>query len=329
MKGYAVLLLIAAILLMALPLPAAFGHSSDSAPDAQAPTAPQSPSPSESSAASVFKILVGDEVITLDSRDFLIRTLAFEMAPSYHAEALKAQTVAAYTYYGRRRLIQEATPDPQLNGAHFKTPDDRFPLAYSTDQLQEKWGAHFDENYQKLADIVDEVLGHYILYNGQWIDACYFAISSGATESAEMVWGSDIPYLRSVASPFDKGTTGYEQTVTMTPDAVKQAFLAADATLSFGDDPSTWFGATEKNQTGSLKSVAVGGKPFAATSIRSILGLRSTHFTVIWQEGSFRFTTRGYGHGVGMSQQGANQLAQQGYTWQEILQYYYTDVTIV
>ncbi len=327
MKGYALLLLVAAILLMALPLPALFNSTADM-PPSSSPSDNHTP-PTTPAANDTFKLLVGDEVVALDARDFLIRTLAFEMAPSYHTEALKAQAVAAYTYYGRRRLAQQAAADPALGGAHFKTPAANFPHDFTTDKLRERWGDAFDAHYATLAAAVDAVLGHHIAYGDEWIDACYFAISHGATESAEMVWGSDVPYLRSVASPFDRLATGYEHTLTQTPDAVKQALTTIDATLSLGDDPATWFGVAEQNATGSLKSLTIGGKAIPATTMRTTLGLRSTHLTVAFADGSFRFTTRGYGHGVGMSQHGANYLAQQGYTWQEILQYYYTGVTIV
>ncbi len=323
MKGYALLLLAAAVLLMLLPLPALFGGKAVESPPPPAEAPPGTPTTDS------FRLLVGDEVVTLEAREFLIRTLAFELSPHYHPEALKAQAVAAYTYYGRRRLAQESSPDAALHGAHFKTPDSRFPHDYSPDKLREKWSAQYDAYYQALSAAVDAVLRHHIVYGNEWIDACYFAISHGVTEDASTVWGSDIPYLRSVASPADKLAAGYEHTVTLPADAVKQALLAADSALTLGDNPADWFGAAEKSPTGSLKSITVGGNSLSATTLRTALGLRSTHITIEWQPDGFHFTTRGYGHGVGMSQQGADALARQGYTWQEILQYYYTDVTIV
>ncbi len=335
MKGYALLLLLAAALLLLLPLPALSRSDIAATPSADASATPSQSTTDNiqaapnTSAKNQFRILSDDKVLSVEDRDFLIRTLAFEMSPTYHAEALKAQAVAAYTYYGRRRLAQAESPDPSLKGAHFKAPVAGFPQNYSIEKMREKWGNQFDTHYNKLAAAVDAVYGHYITADGQWIDACYFAISHGTTESAATVWGSDIPYLRSVASPADKLAPGYESTVTLTPDRVKAALLAHDSTLALSENPASWFGATQATATGSLKSVTIGNKTIPATAIRSALELRSTHFSVTYADNTFQFTTRGYGHGVGMSQYGADYLARQGYTWQEILQYYYTGITIV
>jgi stage II sporulation protein D len=275
-----------------------------------------------------FKILTGDTVTELTCREFLIRTLAFEMSPTYHAEALKAQAVAAYTYYGRRQRAQATEADPALKGAHFKAPDDTFPQDYTTDKLRERWGDKYDTYYNKLCAAVDEVIGKHITYNNEWIDACFFAISNGSTESAKTVWGADVPYLQAVASPGDKLAPAYESVVTMTAEQAKTALTASDAALTLGDDPTAWFGQTTLSAAGTVTSLPVGGKTLTGTAVRSALGLRSASFSVAFAHGSFRFTVHGYGHGVGMSQYGADYLARQGYNWQEILQYYYTGVKI-
>ncbi len=339
MKGYALFTLLVAALLLLLPTLALPRATTTAAPTPADTTATAStattPAPTVTTTAKptatapVFKILVGEEVITLDCREFLVRTLAFEMGPSYHAEALKAQAVAAYTYYGRRRLAQEAQPDPTLKGAHFKTPVTSFPQDYTKEKLRDKWGTQFDSHYNKLAAAVDAVMGRYITHNGEWIDACYFAISGGQTESAAAVWGADVPYLRSVPSPADKLAPGYETAVTLSADAVRAALTKLDPTLTLGDDPAAWFGTPTKTAAGSVKTLPVGGKPLSGTSLRTALGLRAANFTLQYTDGGFCITTRGYGHGVGMSQYGADTLARQGMSWQEILQHYYTGITIV
>ncbi len=326
MKGYAVFLLGIACLLMLLPIPAL--------PETQATVTPPSSEPEQSTpddgvlTGATFKILTGDTVTELSCRDFLIRTLAFEMSPTYHAEALKAQAVAAYTYYGRRQRAQTVNPDPTLKGAHFTSPDDTFPQNYTIDKLRERWGEQFDAHYATLCAAVDAVTGKHITHNGEWIDACYFAMSNGSTESAKVVWGAEVPYLQAVASPGDKLVTGYETKTTLTAEQVKSALTAADTTLTLGDDPAAWFGEPTLSAAGTVTTIPVGDKTLAGTAVRAALELRSATFTVTYTDGSFTFTVRGYGHGVGMSQVGANHLAQQGYTWQEILQYYYTDVTL-
>ena len=330
MKGYAVFLLSVACALMLLPLPALPKTQATVTPLTSAPEQSEPPSSDGGETQEMtFKVLHGDTVTELPCREFLIRTLAFEMSPTYHAEALKAQAVAAYTYYGRRQRAQTANPDPALNGAHFKTPDDRFPQEYTVDKLRERWGDKFDTYYTTLCAAVDAVTGKVITHDGEWIDACYFAMSNGSTESAKVVWGAEVPYLQAVASPGDKLAAKYETTVTLTAEQMKTALIAADSALTLGDDPAAWFGEPTLSAAGTVASIPVGGKMLAGTAVRAALGLRSATFSVTFADGSFTLTVRGYGHGVGMSQVGANHLAQQGYTWQEILQYYYTGVTIV
>lgn len=330
MKGYAVLLGIVAAVLLALPLPA-LSHAPSDEPIVSAPqgTTPPSNTSATPDAQTVWRVLSGDTIYELPCREFLIRTLAFEMSPTYHVEALKAQAVAAYTYYGRRHRAHNADPDATTDTADFVSPGERFPQEYTAEKLRERWGDKFDEYYATLCAAVDAVLGRYMTYNGEWIDACFFAMSNGNTESAENVWGTAVPYLRSVASSGDTLAAKYETTVTMTAAQVKAALCAADSTLTLSEDPSAWFGDPTLTDTGMVLSMPVGNKTLAGTALRTALDLRSATFRVACTADGFTFTVQGYGHGVGMSQCGANHLAKQGYTWQKILQHYYTGITIV
>lgn len=333
MKGYILLLLLAALLLLVIPLPA---HRATLVPPAEPPPSLSEPPPTTDSSndepsvtEGVFKILCGNEVVTLSEREFLIRTLAAEMSPTYHSEALKAQAVAAYTYYGRRRTAQEATPDEALQGAHFVTGNERFPADYTTEALQKRWGKQYQANYEKLCAAVDAVLGRAMTYEDTYIDACYFSISNGCTESAKTVWGTDIPYLQAVASPGDRLAPGFQSTVTLTAEQVRTAMSTADPAVTLPEDPATWFGTPTLSEAGTVISIPVGDTALPGTQIRTLMGLRSATFTVDYADGNFTFTVCGYGHGVGMSQYGADYLARQGYTWEEILHYYYTGVTII
>lgn len=339
MKGYLILFLLVALLLMLLPVPALPRPHTTAAPNhdqTTESTATDAPSPTETTtavsgnepSALTFKMLAGDTVTELPCREFLIRTLAFEMSPTYHSEALKAQAVAAYTYYGRRQHAQKENADPALKGADFKVPDDTFPQEFTVDKLKAKWNDQFDIYYNKICAAVDGVIGRYMTYGDEWIDACYFAISNGSTESAAVVWGSDIPYLRPIASPGDRLAPNYESVVTLTKEQVKSALTAAEPTILFGEQPSTWFGKTTLSDAGTVTSLAVGDKELTGTAIRTALGLRSASFSVEYEKDAFRFTVHGHGHGVGMSQYGADYLARQGYSWEEILKYYYNGVTI-
>ena len=210
MKGYVLLLLATAVLLLLIPLPALSRSTAADTTPAESTPPPESdrsdssePEPSPTPLTGQFRILCGTEVVTLEERDFLIRTLAMEMSPTYHTEALKAQAVAAYTYYARRRQRQTDQPDKALQGADFATPNADFPAAYTEEKLRERWGSQYDTYYNKIIAAVDAVAGQTMTYDGQLIDACYHSISSGCTESALVVWGAEIPYLQAVASPGD------------------------------------------------------------------------------------------------------------------------------
>ena len=332
MKGYGWLTLAVAALLLLLPLPAFSLPPAEETPpptpptDSPVSTDPTAPPTTEE--AAVFRILCGEEVVTLDEEEFLIRTLAMEMSPATHEEALKAQAVATYTYYARRRQAQAEKADPALKGADAVTPNAKFPSEYTGEKLRERWGERYDEYYNKLTAAVQAVKGIAITHDGKYIDACYHAISNGSTESAETVWGADIPYLQTVASPGDRLSEGYDSQVTLSADEVRAILADTEAEVTLGDDPATWFGSPTLAEGGTVAQQPVGDATLAGTQVRQLFGLRSAAFDVTYRDGTFTFAVRGYGHGVGMSQHGADYLARQGYTYQEILAYYYTDVTI-
>ncbi|MBQ5840402.1 MAG: stage II sporulation protein D [Clostridia bacterium] len=328
MKGYGLLFLVAAAILLLLPLPAFSKGTASTPPSSPADTASDITDSSEPlTQTAVFRVLCGEEVVALTERDFLLRTLALEMSPTVHTEALKAQTVAAYTYYSRRRAIQNEKPDASLKGADFVTPADSFPTDYTDEALKQRWGDKYDAYRQKLEGAVDSVTGYTLQRDGALIDACYFAISNGSTESAATVWGADIPYLQAVASPGDRLAPDYCSTLTLTPTQVQTA-LAAEAAVTLPDDPAAWFGKPTLSAAGTVDTIPVGGTTLKGTQVRQLLGLRSATFTVDYDKERFTFTVYGYGHGVGMSQYGADYLARQGYTYEEILQYYYQGVTL-
>ncbi len=331
MKGYTIMLLICVALLLLLPI-AALPHDRTAIAPADT-TSTTSPTATSTTAAvvendqAVFRILVGDTVVALEEREFLIRTLAYEMSPTYHEEALKAQAVAAYTYHARRREIQRRQPDEALKGADFAAVDPTFPGNYTAVALRAKWGDNYTAHYDKICAAVDAVMGHTITYDGALIDACYFAISSGSTEDAATLWGNEIPYLRAVASPGDRLAPDYQTSVTFTADEMRQKLTAIDE-ITLGADPAAWIGTPTCSPAGTVTTIPVGGTTQTGVAMRAALGLRSACFACAYADGTFTLTVRGYGHGVGMSQYGADYLARQGYTWQEILQYYYTGVTV-
>jgi len=331
MKGYTLILLVMAGLLLLIPLPALQSPPSappvsDETPVESRPQATTPPDPVQGD--DMFRILVDDTVVELGVREFLIRTLAMEMSPTYHEEALKAQAVAAYTYYSRRQKLQQKSPDPALKGADFATPDAAFPGNYTAVGLKKKWGDAYDTNYNKICRAVDAVIGKTITHNGELIDACYFALSGGSTESAAVVWGSDIPYLQAVASPGDVLAPTCESRLSFTAADFKEKLTAAHSDLTLGDDPAGWLGELTHSSAGTVTAFPVGNLTLTGGQVRTALGLRSACFTVSYDKEGFAFTVKGYGHRVGMSQYGADYLARQGYRYDEILTYYYKGVTV-
>ncbi len=334
MKGYGLILLILAALLLLIPLPALPRQAATAAP-----TAPSTPTatdpviapttiPPKPEDEAVFRMLCGEEVVTLTQREFLFRTLAMEMPASYHPEALKAQAGAAYTYYHRRRLAQAKEADPALKGADFVTPNDQFPQEYTEEKLKRRWGEQYATYCEKINNALDAVEGQVITYKGALIDACFHAISNGTTESADVVWGAEVPYLQAMASPGDRTAPGYQSEKTMTPAQVKEALSTLEPAVTLPSDPAAWFGKPTLSAAGTVETQPVGDQQLAGTKVRQLMGLRSAAFTITYQDGQFTFTVFGYGHGVGMSQYGADYLARQGYTYREILTHYYADTKI-
>lgn len=337
MKRYLVLVLIVFTLLLLVPLPALGSRDGDK-PGADVSKTP-APSPdgniSDTGSApeenATFKILNTStgEVVEMEEREFVIGTVASEMPASYHTEALKAQAVASYTYYSAKRAKAREEPEEALKGADFSDVPATFPETYTEEGLRERWGDNFDTYYNKICVAVDEVMGKTITYDGQLIYAAYHAISSGTTETGVPVWNVDYPYLQSVPSPGDKLSPQYSSEASFTAEQFSAAVSGIADGLNLSGDPAGWItGEAERTAAGTVTALTVGGVSLTGQQVREALELRSACFTVEWRENTFLFTVQGYGHGVGMSQYGADYLARQGSTYEEILHYYYTGVVI-
>lgn len=271
----------------------------------------------------VFKVknVETDEVFTYDTADFLIGIVSCEMSASAPAEALKAQAVAAYTYYCKQRAAAK-------DGTFSNVPDTFF--TYGTKEgLQARWGDAFQKNYDAIKNAVSAVQGEQILYENQPITACYHAISAGLTERAADVWGGDYPYLIPVDSFGDLQAKDYETTVTVSTADLTAALQSSNANFQPQGEPDEWFAQPDTTDSGFVKTVAVCGTVFKGTDIRRALSLRSACFTTQCKDDAFTFTVRGYGHNVGMSQAGAVYMANLGADYREILGHYYPHTTII
>ena len=186
-------------------------------------------------------------------------------------------------------------------------------------QLRNLWGKDYDRYYQRIYDAVTSTGNICVYYNGNYIDAVYHSTSNGYTEDAVNVWGNRIPYLQTVASTWDQNVSSYLKIITKEE---------SDIISILGLDNLDEIQILERNNSGRVEKVQIGNKIFSGVELRNMLGLRSTDFEIIKDNNIITITTKGYGHGVGMSQYGAKGMAEQGYSYREILNHYYTNVNI-
>lgn len=249
-------------------------------------------------------------VITLSLEEYLIGVVGAEMPASFPMEALKAQAVVARTY-ALKKIESGGKLTDTVSTQSYK----------DNNELKKLWGSSFDTYYQKIKTAVTATKGLSIYYQGKYIDAVYHSTSNGKTQDAAYVWGNRVPYLKSVDSSWDKEATSYLREVSK--DFTNVLNLLG---VNINDDIS--FEILSRDYSGRVEKVRVGDQTFSGVEFRNLLGLRSADFDLSLENGNLIITTRGYGHGVGMSQYGASGMAKAGYTYQQILKHYYTGVSI-
>lgn len=258
----------------------------------------------------LISLIHNGNTINIELEDYVIGVVAAEMPASFHIEALKAQSVIARTY-ALNKLSKGVTLTDNNSTQNY----------IDIDQMRNKWGADFDKYYNKIKDAVLSTEGTTLKYNDEYIDAVYFSTSNGYTEDSINVWGNDIPYLKSVESYWDRDASSFFRTQTMDLNTFNSKL---GTNISNGDEISI----IERNSSSRVSKISVGGKIFSGVQFRNILGLRSADFDIGLNDNLLTITTRGYGHGVGMSQYGANGMAQNGYNYKQILSHYYSNVSI-
>lgn len=257
-----------------------------------------------------------DTTQKLTTDAYLYGVLAAEMSAGYHEEALKAQAVASYTYACYKRAARRAA------GERYDVVANTTDQAYLTPEAAAaKWGDATATNKAKLEAAIAAVKGYVIKKDGAVILAAFHAISSGKTESAEKVWGGSYPYLTPVESIGDLLATDYLSERRCTAEEFRG--IAADLGCTLAGEAASWPREPERSASGTVLQYTLGDKQLTGQQMREAFGLRSANFDLSYTDGNFVFTVRGYGHGVGMSQYGANYMAQQGSTFLEILSWYY------
>jgi len=247
-------------------------------------------------------------ILTLELEDYLIGVVSAEMPASFHSEALKAQAVAARTYALKTIESGKTLTDTVSTQAY-----------QDNDQLKNKWGQSYNTYYNKVKNAVLATEGLVMTYNGSLINAYYHSTSNGFTEDSTAVFGS-FPYLQSVASPVDKNVSSYLKTISMSYETISNKLGIPVTSLSTIK--------VEKNSSNRVDKIIIDNHVYGGVEFRTKLGLRSTDFELNLYENNISITTRGYGHGVGMSQYGAHEYAKTGMNYQNILKHYYTGINI-
>ncbi len=244
-----------------------------------------------------------DEVLKVSLEEYVLKALSKEMPASFEKEALKAQAVAIRTY----TLKKKQTKNEKHENAVVCT-DSNHCMAYMKEEIEEKYR-------EKLEGAVLETSGQVLMFDKEYASTVFHAISSGRTENSEDIWGGEVPYLVSVESLDDIKVKGYETKVTVSYNEFINKLGAKDFEKVIGEE--------QRTEAGAVKTITLCEKEYTGAKVRELFNLRSSNFKIEEDDGNYIFTVYGYGHGVGMSQHGANNYAKAGYTYEEILNHYY------
>lgn len=253
------------------------------------------------------------ETIPLES--YIVGVLAGEMPIDFDLEALKAQAVASRSYALKR---MEYNKDKE-----YDVVDTILNQVYLDEEyLKNAWGNNYVKNINKLRKAVNETIDEYLEYNGSVVDAMFFSTSNGYTEDSELVFNFECDYLRSVDSPWDaEVSSAYLTTKTISlTEFYDKLNLSYDKNLNIE--------IIKRSNTNRILLLKINNQEFSGTDVYNKLSLRSTDFTIELYGDTIKITTKGYGHGVGMSQYGALGMAKKGYTYEEILKHYYQNISI-
>lgn len=280
--------------------------------------------PDSKDAGRLLRVLIGGKLQEMDMETYLQGVVRAEMPASFEPEALKAQAVAARTYTLYK--MAHGSDHPEADACD----DITCCKAYMSGQKAAAlWGEQAEVWEEKICAAVAETDGECVLYEGKPILAVFHSSSAGMTQDAVNVWSSSLPYLQSVQSP-ESGETvpNYHSQAVFQTDELKTVLREALPGADLSETPSAWFTNMKQQENGTVTSLCVGGVPVGGNELRTILGLRSACFTISFAGDAVTFSVTGYGHGVGMSQYGANVLAQEGKTYREILAWYYVGTEV-
>ncbi|MDR0930073.1 MAG: stage II sporulation protein D [Oscillospiraceae bacterium] len=257
----------------------------------------------------------GAQTLPMPREAYLTGVVAAEMPALYEAEALKAQAVAART----RVVGQHCRSHPEANVCM----DSACCQGYLDEAGQRaRWGADYEFYHEKISQAVRDTAGLILTYKGEPIEVLYHAASGGYTEDVEQVYAHALPYLRGVPSPGEEGASGHE-TVQSFPMAALVALFPEEA-----EGGAVALEILARSASGRVTELQIGQHKMTGRTFRAILSLKSTNFYFSWDGDTLIIRQLGYGHGVGMSQAGANAMAREGAAFDQILLHYYTGVSL-
>lgn len=260
------------------------------------------------------------KVERLPLEQYVVGVVAAEMPAEFEVEALKAQALTARTYIVKQLMHKQTIELPE--GANV-TDTVMHQVYYNEEQLKQLWGMSYEWKMKKIKEAVEATRGQILTYNNEPIEAAFFSTSNGYTENSEAYWQNAFPYLTSVESPWDTQSPKFYEQMTISVREFEQRLG-----VKLPKDGSSIGKVLARTPGKRVALVDINGKQLTGREVREKLQLKSTDFTWERQGNNIVITTKGYGHGVGMSQYGANFLAKQGKTYKEIVTYYYQGVQI-
>lgn len=258
------------------------------------------------------------EIEKVQLEEYVKGVLASEMPTNFELEALKAQALTARTYIVRKLVFPNEPKSPNGTDVMDSTSNQVYK---NESELREKWGKNYESNIKKITQAVNETRGQILTYEGKPIDASFFSTSNGYTENSEDYWSLKLPYLRSVPSPWDQSSPKFMNFKEFSIDSL-------ESKLGVNIPKSGPIGSVKRTSSHRVASIEISGKKFKGKDVRSLLGLNSSDFTFERKGEQVIVITKGNGHGVGMSQYGANGMAEEGKDYKDIVSYYYKDVLI-
>lgn len=268
----------------------------------------------------------GKKTVKMTMAEYLVGVVRGEMPATFESAALEAQAVAERTYICYQMSKGRKQRHPKADVCMSPACCNAF---LSEEDAKEKWGSKFKEYNKKIKQAVKDTDGQIVLYDGEPILAAFHSSSAGKTANCDDVWVDSLPYLTSVKSPESSDTVpNFYSVNAFSAEEFCQLISSAYPDADLSGSARSWITDRKENDSGRVEQITIGGVRLTGAQVRSIFSLRSACFTVETGDDAVTFHVTGYGHGVGMSQYGANELASEGKTWQEIMRWYYTDVDI-